>query len=143
MPVVRIVPTQVHTNDPVAAICGRHRHLLAELVTLLSLTFTDAHHIRFVQTGQLPAVRLLLSVKAFAKRQQLTQSTLRLSHFATRVAENPAEPRPEFLQSVSHSLELFRVGITTPHGGRFLYHAAVRLTQLDEPSDTASNLSDA
>ena len=40
--VVKIVPTQVLANDPVAAICCRYGHLLDDLVTLVSLAFADA-----------------------------------------------------------------------------------------------------
>ena len=57
MPVVKFVPTQVLANDPVAAICYRYGHLRKKLVSLVSLAFTDGHHVRFLQTVQLSAFR--------------------------------------------------------------------------------------
>ena len=67
--IVRIVATQIDSHDPVATIRRGHGHLLTELISLVSLPFADAHHVWFVQTVQLLFVRLLLSVKAFAKLQ--------------------------------------------------------------------------
>lgn len=63
MAVVNIVPTKVLANDPGAAICCRYGHLRGKLVTLVSLAFADAHDVRFLQTVEIFAVRLLLSVK--------------------------------------------------------------------------------
>jgi len=57
VPVVKLVPTQILANDTVAASCCRYGHLRKKLVSLVSLVFTDRHHVRFLQTAQLSAVR--------------------------------------------------------------------------------------
>ena len=65
---------QVDTDDPVAWIRRRHRHLLTGLVPLVSLPFADAHDVWFMQTVELLLVGPLLSMQSLAQLQQFFQS---------------------------------------------------------------------
>ncbi|MCH7520613.1 MAG: IS66 family transposase zinc-finger binding domain-containing protein, partial [Candidatus Marinimicrobia bacterium] len=76
--VVRIAWAQRDADDPVASVGRRHRHLLAELVSLVSFVLADAHHVRLVKAVQLLLVMLLLSVQTFAETEQLFQKHVRL-----------------------------------------------------------------
>lgn len=65
---------QVDTDDPVAWIRRRHRHLLTGLVPLVSLPLADAHDVWFMQTVELLLVGPLLSMQSLAQLQQFFQS---------------------------------------------------------------------
>ena len=65
---------QVDTDDPVAWIRRRHRHLLTGLVPLVSLPLADAHDVWFMQTVELLLVSPLLSMQSLAQLQQFFQS---------------------------------------------------------------------
>ena len=65
---------QVDTDDPVAWVRRRHRHLLTELVPLVSLPLADAHDVWFMQTVELLLVSPLLSMQSLAQLKQFFQS---------------------------------------------------------------------
>ena len=126
--VVRIAFTQVDAHDPVAAIRRCHRDLLTELVPLVSLAFADAHHLGFIQAVEFLLVGSLLSVQSFAQLQQFFQCRIRRRHLATNIADDPAQPRSQFLQLPTHAFELPGMSVSTDHDRRSLRDSAVSLT---------------
>jgi len=91
--VVRIAFAQIDADDPVAAIGCRHRHLLTELVPLVSLAFADAYHLGFVQAVEFLLICALLSVEPFAQLQQFFQSGIWRRHLATDITDDSPQPR--------------------------------------------------